>query len=80
MWRTHHRQCDQMAGLFCNILTFSTITVCPIAFKIGQSKLKSLANAKRTLSKWPKFLSVVVKWRNFAKSGHTFTDQLPKGL
>ena len=45
-----------------------------MAYKISQSKLKTLAITNWTLSKWPKFFNVVVKWRYFAKSGHTILN------
>ena len=64
-------QCVQMAKLYFNILPFSTMKMCPIAYKIGQSKLKTLANTNWTLSKWPKCFNVVVKWTNFTKASHT---------
>ena len=43
----------------------------PKAYIICQSKFKRFPNTKWNRSKWPKFLNVVPKWRNFAKSGHT---------
>ena len=58
-------------GYIFNILPFSILRICLIAFEISQSKLKTLANTDWTLSKWPKLFNVAVKWRNFAKSGHT---------
>ena len=64
-------QCDQMARLLFNILPFSIMTVCQIAFKIGQSKHNILPNTICFLIKWPKFFNVVLKWRNFTTSGHT---------
>ena len=41
-----------------NIWPFSTWRICPIEFKICQSKLKLLPNNKSTHSKWPKFLTL----------------------
>ena len=64
-------QCDQMARLLFNILPFSAMIIWQIAYKNGQSMVKILPNAIWTLSKWPKFFNFVVKWQNFAKSGHT---------
>ena len=63
-----------------NILPFSAMRICQIAHKIGQSKLKTLANTNWTLSKWPKYFNVVVKWRNFAKSGHTVKPYPSDGI
>ena len=34
----------QLARLFLNILPFPTMRICRIAYKIGQSKLKTLPN------------------------------------
>ena len=48
-------QCDQMARLLFIISPFSTLRICPIAFKIHQSKLKTLANTIWTLTRWPTF-------------------------
>ena len=59
-----------MARLFFNILPFSTMKICQIAYKFAK-RLKILPNTIWILSKWPKLLNVVVKWRNFAKSRHT---------
>ena len=42
-----------------------------MAYKICQNHQKNLPNTKWSLSKWPKFVTVVPKWWNFAKSGHT---------
>ena len=61
---------------FFTILQFSTLRICPIAYKIGQSKLETLPNTKLTHSKCLKFFNVEVKWRNFAKSGHLDSQPL----
>ena len=54
-----------------NIWALTHLKNCPKAYKICQNKFKMFPNTKWTLSKWPKFLNVVPKWRNVAKSGHT---------
>ena len=59
------QQCDQIAVLFVYYLGICKTDT------IYQSKLKMLPNTKWTLLKWPRFLNVVLKWRNCAKSGHT---------
>ena len=56
------------------ILPFSEMQISPIEYKIGQSNLKTLANTNWNLSKWPTFFNVVVKWRNFTKSGRSVFD------
>ena len=58
-------------GYFLIYFSFSTMRICRTAFKIGQSKLQTLANTIWTFSKCPNFLNVGVKWRNFAESGHS---------
>ena len=50
-------QCALMDKLFVQFWSFSAMKICPIAFKINQSKFKILPNTKWTLSKWPKFLA-----------------------
>ena len=47
---------------------FQHMIICPMEFKICQSKLKKLPNTKSTLLKWPKFFNVMPEWRNLAKS------------
>ena len=45
--------------------------VCPIAYKLCQSELKTLPITKETLNILPKIFNYLPKWCNFAKSGHT---------
>ena len=57
-----------------NIFNFSTMKICPIAYKMCQNLLKIMPNTKWTLSKWPKLFNGVPKWWNFAKYGLTGSD------
>ena len=66
-----YRQCDRIAVLFTEYLAIFNIKICPMGFKICQSKLKILPNTNYTLLKWSQFFNVVPNWWNFAKSGHT---------
>ena len=56
---------------------FQHMIICPMEFKICQSKLKKLPNTKSTLLKWPKFFNVMPEWRNLAKSGHNAFNPSP---
>lgn len=49
----------------------STKIICPISYKINRSNLIFLSNTKWTLTKWPKCMSILPKWWNVDKSGHT---------
>ena len=57
--------------LLFNILPFSTMTICSIAYKIWPKWGQNFAKYYWILSKGPKFFNVELKWRSFSKSGHT---------
>ena len=61
-------QCDRMVRLFFNILPF----VAKKISQICQSILSNLPNTRKLLQSTRKLL---LKWRNFAKSGHTARPQ-----
>ena len=54
-----------------NIWAFAKIFMSPKAFKNYLIMLKILPNTIYMLSKCPKTIKKIPKWRNFAKSGHT---------
>ena len=61
-------QCDQMARFWFNIWPFATPNICPKPFKICQSKLNYCRRVNEHFQNGP---SLITKWGNFAKSGHT---------
>ena len=50
---------------------FTTIKICPIAYKVAQVGLKVYQIPNKTFFKWPKNSKIWPKYRNFAKYGHT---------
>ena len=51
-----------------NIWPFTSIKICPKAYKLYQRELKTLP---KTLNILPKIFKYLPEWWNFAKSGHT---------
>ena len=52
LWSRHHvgfDRCDQMARLFFIIWPFATIKICPMAYKICQSRFRILVHSKSPL-------------------------------
>ena len=68
-------QCDQIVRFFFNIWPYATIKICPMVKQIRQSRLKILPNKKLTVKKLPKTCKILPKWLNFAKSGHSVSNQ-----
>ena len=52
-----YRQCDRIAVLFSEYLAIFNIKICPMGFKICQSKLKILPNTNYTLLNGQSFLT-----------------------
>ena len=51
------------------------INNCPTALIICQNRFKVLPNTILALNKWPNIFKISPKWQNFAKSGHTGSNQ-----
>ena len=60
-------QCDQMSSLFFNIWPITSMKICPMAYKICQSRLKSMQYTQKTFE-------ILPIWRKFAKSDRTGCD------
>ena len=68
-------QCDQMTKLCFKYLRIFSNEICPKAYKLCQRELKTLPKTKQTLNMLPRIFKCLTKRWNFAKSGHTGSDQ-----
>ena len=50
-------QCDQMSSLFFNIWPITSMKICPMAYKICQSRLKNMQYTQKTFEIFPENIS-----------------------
>ena len=65
------KQCDQMAKLLLNLRPFTTMKICPIAYKISKAGTNVYQLLKNYTENCPKTFKIMPKGWNFAKTGHT---------
>ena len=55
---------------FVNIWPFRKLKICPSAWNIWHVTFKMFPRTKLTLEMMPETFTILLKWSNFAKSGH----------